>query len=398
MKIGIFKLVITNIVHRKLRAWLTILGIIIGIAAIVSLYSLGQGLQNAVEAQFSQMGADRVLIVPKGLRGPPLGAEGLTKKDVETVSRVPDLERVAGMLWLPANIEFNKKELYGTIQAVPKETFDEDMKQMGREVAQGNSIQTAGKFAVVVGSKYTEKDDKRFDKEMRVNNKIKINGYDFKVSGILKKTGVSEVDTMFWISLDDGREIFNKPEEVSAIAGYLRKGSTLEKAKERTIKELKRARDDEDFEVITPEELKAQVNTILGVVQAVLIGIASISILVGAIGILNAMFTSVLERTKDIGIMKSIGAKNSDILIIFLIESGAIGLLGGLVGALLGLGMAYFVGFIAATAGFELLKVQFNLNVFIFSLAFAFFVGVISGIVPAYRASKLKPVDALRYE
>ncbi|MEK6933063.1 MAG: ABC transporter permease, partial [Nanoarchaeota archaeon] len=228
------------------------------------------------------MGADRVMVVPKGLRGPPLGAEGLTKKDIDAVARVPDLERVSGILWLPANIEFNKRELYGTIQAVQKSTFDEDMKQMGREVAQGNSIQTAGKFAVVVGSKYTEKDDKRFDKEMRINNKIKINGYDFKVSGILKSTGVSEVDTLFWISLEDGREVFNKPEEVSAIAGYLRTGGDLEKAKERTIKELKKARDNEDFEVIIPSELKAQVNTILGVVQAVLIGIASISILVGA--------------------------------------------------------------------------------------------------------------------
>jgi len=398
MKIGIFKLVITNIAHRKLRAWLTILGIIIGIAAITSLYSLGEGLSNAVEAQFAQMGADRVMVVPKGLRGPPLGIEGLTTRDIEIVSRVPDLERVSGMLWLPANIEYNKKELYGTIQAVSKEYFDEDMSEMGREIGEGKSIQDAGKYSIVVGSKYAEKDEKRFDKEMRVNNKILINGHEFKVVGILKKTGVSEVDTLFWISLEDGRDVFNKPEEVSAIAGYLRKGKSLEEAKERTIKELEKVRDEDEFEVITPEELQQQVNQILGVVQAVLMGIAAISILVGAIGILNAMFTSVLERTKDIGVMKSIGAKNSDILIIFLIESGIIGLTGGLVGAVLGLGMAYFVGFVATQAGFELLKVQFNLNIFIFSLVFAFVIGVTSGVVPAYRASKLRPVDALRYE
>ena len=216
--------------------------------------------------------------------------------------------------------------------------------------------------------------------------------------GILSPTGTSEVDTLMWISLEDGRDLFNKPDEVSAIAAYLRKGRNLEEAKQKAITELENARNNEDFEVITPAELQQQVGQVLGVVQSVLIGIAAISILVGAIGILNAMFTSVMERTKDIGIMKSIGAKNSDILIIFLIESGMIGLTGGLVGAILGLGMAYFVGFIAAQAGFELLKVQFNLDVFIFSLIFAFVIGVISGIVPAYRASRLRPVDALRYE
>ena len=398
MKIGIFKLVITNIRHRKLRAWLTVLGIIIGIAAIMSLYSLGQGLQNAIEAQFNQIGAERVMVVPKGLRGPPLGAEGLTTKDVEALKRVPDFERVSGLLWLPANVEYNKREMYVTIQAASRENFDEDMKELGRTVGQGNSIQTAGKNSVVVGSKYAEKDEKRFDKEIRVNNKININGQDFKVVGILSPTGTSEVDTLMWISLEDGRDLFNKPDEVSAIAAYLRKGRNLEEAKQKAITELENARNNEDFEVITPAELQQQVGQVLGVVQSVLIGIAAISILVGAIGILNAMFTSVMERTKDIGIMKSIGAKNSDILIIFLIESGMIGLTGGLVGAILGLGMAYFVGFIAAQAGFELLKVQFNLDVFIFSLIFAFVIGVISGIVPAYRASRLRPVDALRYE
>ena len=162
-------------------------------------------------------------------------------------------------------------------------------------------------------------------------------------------------------------------------------------------KELERKRGDTNFQVLTASQILEQIGQILGVMQIVLVGIAAISLLVGAIGIMNSMYTSVLERTKDIGIMKAIGARNADILQIFLIESGMIGLVGGLLGTALGTGMALAVEPFAKNAGFPLI-ITLEMGVLLFGLLFAFVIGMISGILPAYQASKLKPVDALRYE
>ena len=136
---------------------------------------------------------------------------------------------------------------------------------------------------------------------------------------------------------------------------------------------------------------------ILNIITVFLAGVAAISLLVGAIGIANTMYTSVLERKKDIGVMKSIGAKNSDILFIFLIESVFLGLTGGIIGALLGLGLAFGVSFLASAAlgGLEL-KVAVSLPLLLVSIGFSLFVGMLAGILPAIQASKLNPVEALR--
>ena len=162
-------------------------------------------------------------------------------------------------------------------------------------------------------------------------------------------------------------------------------------------KELKQKRDDTNFQVLTAAQIVEQINNVLGIVQVVLVGIAMISLIVGAIGILNSMYTSVLERTKDIGIMKAVGARNSDILKIFLIESGLMGFVGGIFGIILGIVVALIVGEIASNSGF-LLLIKIEIPLLLFGLLFSFLVGMISGTLPAYQASKLKPVDALRYE
>jgi len=140
-----------------------------------------------------------------------------------------------------------------------------------------------------------------------------------------------------------------------------------------------------------------QFGSILNIIQLVLGSIAAISLVVGAIGIMNSMYTSVLERTKDIGIMKSIGAKNSNILLIFLLESATLGLIGGIGGVLLGSFFALAVGAFAKQAGFQILKIVIDYKIILLGLSFALVVGTISGVLPAYRASKLKPVEALAF-
>jgi len=130
-----------------------------------------------------------------------------------------------------------------------------------------------------------------------------------------------------------------------------------------------------------------------------LVGIAAISLIVGGIGVANTMYTSVLERTKEIGTMKAVGAKNSDIMFLFLIESGLLGLIGGVIGVLIGLGLSKIAEYFATVQlGTNLLQASASTNLIIGALIFSFLIGAISGVFPAMQASKLKPVDALRYE
>ena len=155
----------------------------------------------------------------------------------------------------------------------------------------------------------------------------------------------------------------------------------------------------ETFSVQSFSQLLETFTDIFAVIQAVFVGIAAISLVVGGIGIMNTMYTSVLERTKEIGTMKAVGAKNSDIFKIFLFESGLLGLVGGTIGILMGMGIAKSVEYIAMIQlGSPFIKAVFGLPLIIGALTFSFLVGTISGVLPAMQAAKLKPADALRYE
>ena len=154
----------------------------------------------------------------------------------------------------------------------------------------------------------------------------------------------------------------------------------------------------EDLEIKTPQQLASSFTTILDIVNIVLIGIAGISLLVGGIGIMNTMYTAVLQRTKEIGVMKALGARNKHILLLFLIESGLYGLGGGIIGALLGIGFAKVVEALFVQFIGPLLVVEINYGLVSGVLLFSFIIGCLSGIAPAWRASKLNPVESLRYE
>ena len=154
----------------------------------------------------------------------------------------------------------------------------------------------------------------------------------------------------------------------------------------------------EDFFVQTFEQIIATFSSILNVITAVVILIAFISIFVAAVNIINTMYTSILERTKEIGIFKAIGSKNRDILLIFVIESGILSLVGGVLGVILGYIVSSFAGNMISAAGYSVFTPLFTWQLVAGSLLFAFFIGILSGLLPAYVASRLKPIDALRYE
>ena len=201
-----------------------------------------------------------------------------------------------------------------------------------------------------------------------------------------------------YIPIDVARGLFNKTDFINAMVVKVKPGFTQDQVVADLEQKLERRLGEGNFDIFTPDQILRQLNTILGIVQAVLGGIAAIALLVGGIGIMNSMFTAVLERTREIGVMKAVGARNSDVLHIFLVESGLIGSMGGLVGIIVGFAIAKAVEYGARLAGFSLLSVRLDITLVIVALLFSFLIGMLSGALPAYRAARLKPVDALRYE
>lgn len=216
------------------------------------------------------------------------------------------------------------------------------------------------------------------------------------------KIGNPQDDSQVYIPIDTYMDIIGGKRDYGFIMAQVSNSAEVDSIAESLKKDLRKERDvkkgEEDFTVQTTQQAIDSFSTILNVVQAVLIGLATISLLVGGVGIMNTMYTSVMERTREIGIMKAIGAKNSSIVTIFLIEAGVLGLVGGAIGTAIGVTAGKLVEFVASSAGYSILKISFSPGLIAFSILFSFIVGAIAGILPAIRASRLKPVEALRYE
>jgi len=393
-----------NIKHRKLRSWLTLIGIIIGVAAVVSLVSLGQGLQSAVSEQFNQMGTDKIMVSPGASIFGGMGLEGIeiTDKDISVIEKVNGVKLVGGFVSKVAEVKFKDEIKYTWVTGLSQDETKEIIESIQSfNIDKGRNLKEGDNYKTVIGIMLTQGDV--FEKEVKVRDTLIIEGQDFRVVGALETIGNPQDDSQLIIPLDVARDLFNEPDSYSVIIVQVKENADVGKVAEKIEEELRDSRDvdegDEDFSIQTSEQLMESFGDIFMIVTAVLIGIATISLLVGGIGIMNTMYTAVLQRTSEIGVMKAIGAKNSDILKLFLIESGFYGLIGGLVGIVIGIVIAKVVVLIASQyVGEALLKADFSPLLIIGSLAFSFLVGALSGVLPAVQASKLKPVEALRYE
>ncbi|MBT4174991.1 ABC transporter permease [archaeon] len=387
---------VQSILHRKVRTWLTVIGIIIGIAAIVTLISVSQGLENAITDQFEEMGTNRIYVMPKtgaGMFGAAQGAEGLTEDDVDFLDGFGEIDYINSYLFAKGSVYFGDEELYTNVMGVNNEDMAERWGDMGLEVIDGRFMTDGETGVVIVGYSIGEG---AYDKQVYVNNKLEINEEKYKVIGIMESYGNEQDDTAVYVSMDEARIIHGEPDEISFIELVVMEGFDVEEVAEKVFEKMERQRGEEDFEIFTSEQLLAQFSNILNILQVVLGGIAAISLLVGGIGIMNSMFTNVLERKREIGVMKSIGAGPKDIMKIFVVEAGMIGLVGGITGVLVGVLLAFAIGQAAAYAGFLYLDIRVEWWLVVFGIMFAFIVGMISGYLPAKQAAKLLPVEALR--
>jgi putative ABC transport system permease protein len=404
MKKEYFTLAIKNLKNRKLRSWLTVLGILISIATIFTLISLSLGLERAIEEQFELLGADKFFIQSKiGFLTSPGSTDLtiLTEKDVEFVSKINGIKDYSYFVAANSKVEFSDETRYFMIWGIPSEHQEVYLEVGSLGIEEGRFLKKGDKNSVILGNNFKTKN--LLGKPLRVGNKLRINEEEFKIRGILEPIGNSEDDSSIIIDIESFRKIFGIPERVDYIMLQVEDSEKVLEIAERTEEKLRKFRglneNTQDFSILTLDEILESFRNILGIITYFLAGIAAISLLVGGIGIANTMYTSILERTKEIGIMKAIGARNSDILKIFLIESGLLGLVGGIIGVILGYGASKLIEFIIVTQfNTNLLSVSASLPLILGCLIFSFLVGILSGIFPAFNSSKINVVDALRYE
>jgi len=394
-----------NLFKRKLRSWLTIVGIFIGIAAVVSLIGLGEGLRVAINAQFGLLGSDILTVQAAGLALGPPGSGSinpLTDDLADKLDKVAGVEAVINRYIKAGTLEFNDQQGIGMAVSIAGGDDRKVIEQMlNIDVQSGRLLKDGDGRKVLLGANFAEED--AFDKGVTAGDRVLINDIQYEVVGIMEKKGSFILDNAVLINDEALLEDFGDDGTVSIIGVKVKDVKDIHKVREDLEKVMRKERDvdvgEEDFSVTSPEQTLEALDSTLFAVQLFVTIIATISLLVGGIGITNTMYTAVLERTKEIGIMKAIGAKNSTIFTVFFFESGALGMVGGSLGILTGLGLAYGLAALGrATLGVELIQAHVSLELIIASLIFSFMIGTIAGVLPALQASRKNPVDSMRFK
>jgi putative ABC transport system permease protein len=403
MILDYFRLAFNNLRHRKKRSWLTIIGTLIGIMAVVSLISIGQGLENSIAGELNELGGNKIFISPGGgVAGRFSGTTfKLTDDDINAIRNTRGVEETVGLVSGSRQVEYDDESQFVSISGLPVAGTEGDLARRftSVEIIEGRYLRPNDRSSAII-SESTAED--RFEDEVELRSKLDLNGTEFSVVGIYSTSATVQTVGGMTIPIERARELFDKEDEYDFIiaetgAGY--SASSVAEDVERNLREERDAeKGSEGFQVRTAEDIIRSFQNQLAIVRAILVGIGAISLLVGGVGIMNTMYTSVTERTREIGIMKALGATNRQILSLFLIESGVIGMVGGLLGATVGLGLSYIASvLITQQLGAEI-SPYVSAELILGSILFSFVVGMISGVLPARKAANMKPVEALRFK
>lgn len=407
MMLDLAKLSARNLTRRGKRSWLTVIGILIGIAAIVALLSLSQGLQDSVSSEFEDLGANTIYIMPGsgvgGLFGGGLDETAeLDNSDLKAIRRVRGVNEAGPVIFYLQNTgKFRGEVQRLPLVGVPTDSSQEMVMETNSLVVdKGRNIRDNDKMSGIVGSKLTS--GGVYEREVRLRGQLEVEDFTVRVIGTMEQSGDPEYDRSLVLPIESVRQILDDEDRIDYIVANTKSGQSPKDVAEDIEKELRDERGlqkgDEDFSVSTADDLLESSLGILDSVQYVVIGIVSIALFVGGLGIMNTMYMSVSERTKEIGIMKALGATKRQILTIYLVESGILGLIGGFIGVVIGLSIsevAFYV--IRRFAGIPLQPTR-SLGLIGGALAASFFFGIISGVLPARKAAGLEPVEAIRKE
>lgn len=385
-----------------LRSVLTMLGIIIGVAAVIAMVAIGEGTSASVASQINGLGSNLLIVSPgQATQGRiSLGAGSLntlTLTDAEAIAQKESVSGVAPSVNGRAQLVWGSNN-YSTSLEGTTESF---LEVRNAQVAQGrffSNFEVQKQFNVAVVG--TEVVTNLFGGSNPIGETIQINRLPFTVIGVLKSQGSSGMtnnDDRVLIPVTTAMSRLTGGKYVNSIYVSAVSAEQMTQAQADTTSTLRaqhnlRPSESDDFRITSQSDILSTAQAVSGSMTALLSGIAAISLIVGGIGVMNIMLVSVTERTREIGIRKAIGAKKRDILRQFLIEAVTLSLLGGVIGILLGIGAALAVSKLGGMA--TAITISPVLYAFLTSTA----VGVIFGVYPARKAAQLKPIDALRYE
>ncbi|MAG38030.1 hypothetical protein CMI45_01435 [Candidatus Pacearchaeota archaeon] len=401
MNIESIKYSLRNLNHRKGRSLLTILSIFMGIATIFIFISFGAGLYDYIGELSSGTSVDKVLIQAKGVGIPGLDDTfALTEKDLEVVEKTSGIKEATAISFKTAEvIKDGKKVFTFVIGYDPESTLLFELSNVG--IDKGKWLDKKDNGKVLAGYNY-QKPDLIFPKPFDLNDKIEIQGQELRIVGFLESIGSPPDDAQLYVTEEQLDILFPGNNSYGWIIASVKDINEIDLVIERLEKKLRKNRGldegKEDFFVQSYQDLIDSFAGALNIVIGFIILIALISVLVSAVNTANTMITSVLERIKEIGIMKAVGSPNSAIFNIFLFESSLLGFIAGAVGVLVGFTITSIVGSILDGMGWGFLSPYYHPYLFIGLIAFATITGAISGVIPAIKASKIKPVNALRYE
>ena len=391
-------LALRAVTAQRLRSFLTLLGIAVGIASVILLTSIGEGIHRFVLGEFSQFGTNNITAVPGKTKtggtpsGLPSSARPLTLEDAKSLERLPHILGVTPNIRGNAEIEGNGRTrrtlVYGVnskSQLVFKSTV-----RIGQFLPPDDA--GSARAFVVLGAKVK---DELFGADSPLGQRLRIGGLHFRIIGVMEPKGQFlgiDLDDTVFIPAARGQELFNR-EGVDEINLAVEEGIPGAIVAERIRQHLIERHGREDFTLVTQEEMMATLSNILNVLTMAVGALGGISLLVGGVGIVTIMTIAVSERTGEIGLLVALGAPRRTILLLFLGEAVALSAMGGCFGLLLGIGLAQIAHFAVPA-----LPVHTPLTFVLLAEGLAIVIGLAAGVLPARRAARLDPVEALRAE
>ncbi len=410
----IFRLSLSHVKKSKMRSWLTIIGIVIGVAAVVAIISIGEGMQESVQARLGSLGADLITVTPgfsrasggfEGFRGGGGGAGiNLTDKDLNVIKQVPGVLNVNGMVSGRSDMKLGTEKISVSISGVDTAVW---RSMVTTQLEAGRYLQPGDSNSVVIGYSLAHT---AFLQPVTLNRPVAIGGKSFKVVGIFAQSGGGfggGGDNAVYMTADYARDVITENVSRNTFTSIMVKVADISLVDNITadiVQKLMPSRHvnqrTRDFTVTAFATIQQQISSVTQTISLFLAAIAAVSLLVGAVGIANTMFMSVMERTRQIGLLKALGATDNEVMELFIMESGLFGFAGGVIGIIFGILVSVIisaVGLRAIGPGGTMTAVV-TPQLVVFALVFSVFVGIISGVAPARTAAKMNPVDALRFE
>ncbi len=390
-----------SLTTNKLRSALTVLGITIGVLSVILCTAVGNGVRQQILGQVQALGSNSIIVFPGQQKrgGIAIGTKPTLKpKDAAAIRKeCPAIVAISATLQRPAQVKFgNKNSTTDIICTEPDYLIIQNFRIESGRFITARDVSSMKKVCVMGRTTATN----LFGSAAPLGQMVRIKGVAFKIVGIMALKGSAmfgNPDDQVYIPVTAGMKVVfgvDYVTQLNAQVGEVTKNEQAKQELEKTLRKMHRLKEgaEADFTILSQAELLRSVDTIGTVLTMALAGIASISLIVGGIGIMNIMIVSVTERTREIGIRKAVGARNRDILFQFLVESVTVTLLGGIIGIVAGLGLS---SLIASYLGWSSVVSLFWI---VASFLSSTVIGVFFGIYPAYQASQLDPIEALRYQ